>query len=102
MLLLISIAFKITNNDKIPNIPYLTHLDKYHITGIGFHTIVIAQNVIAKLTNNNNNFDVWSIVVLTCILILIHLIFGIRTYMILRKRPVNLNYSLTGTHTHIS
>jgi len=87
MLLLTNIAFKMANNNVIPTTSYLTHLDKYHITGFGYQTLVIIQNVVARLSNNVYNFDLWSSIFLGGVLFLSHLIFGIRTSRLLKNRP---------------
>ena len=85
MLLLTNIAFKLANNNSLPNTSYLTHIDKYQITAVGFHSLVILQNVIVKFVNNIDRFDLWSHLFLLGVYLLTHIIFILRTYFIIRK-----------------
>ena len=86
MLLLTNIAFKLTNNSSLPNTSYLTHIDKYQITAVGFHSLVIIQNVIVKFVNNVSSFDFWSYLFLIGVYLLIHMIFIVRTYYIIKTK----------------
>lgn len=73
MLLLTKVAFKQVNSENVPNISYLTLLDKYIFTGLGFMFFVILQNCIA--TQLESNFELYSIIALGGIFGLYNLIF---------------------------
>lgn len=86
MLLLIGVAFKMNNNDSLPNISYLTHMDKYHIAGLVFHSLTVVQNVISNEIGNANNFDLWSIIFLGGFLIMINSVFAIKGWLSRHRR----------------
>lgn len=62
MLLLTKVAFKQVNSENVPNISYLTLLDKYIFSGLGFMFLVILQNCIA--THLESNFELYSMITL--------------------------------------
>ena len=68
MLLLTKVAFKQVNNENVPNISYLTLLDKYVFTGLGFMFLVILQNSLAP--NFNSDFELYSILSLSGIFVI--------------------------------
>ena len=57
MLLLIGVAFKMNNNDSLPNISYLTHMDKYHIASLVYHSLSVLQNVISNEISNVDSVE---------------------------------------------
>ena len=73
MLLLTKVAFKQVNSEVVPNISYLTLLDKYIFTGLGFMFLVILQNCIATMIGSD--FELYSIIALGSIFSLYNLIF---------------------------
>lgn len=75
MLLLIGVAFKMNNNDSLPNISYLTHMDKYHIASLVYHSLTVLQNVVSNLIENKGDFDLWSIVFLGGFIFIMNLVF---------------------------
>jgi len=75
MLLLIGVAFKMNNNDSLPNISYLTHMDKYHIASLVYHSLSVLQNVVSNLIENKGDFDLWSIVFLGGFIFIMNLVF---------------------------
>ena len=78
MLLLIGVAFKMNNNDSLPNISYLTHMDKYHIASLVYHSLSVLQNVVSSLTSNSGNFDQWSIIFLGSFIFIMNSVFIIK------------------------
>ena len=91
ILLLTTIAFKFATSESLPNVPYLTFLDKYIISGISFHSLVTVQNAVVSIVDNQERFEYISLLVLAGIFGLIHLCFGIKTYMIKKTKNKVLN-----------
>ena len=73
MLLLTKVAFKQVNNESVPNISYLTLLDKYIFTGLGFMFLVILQNSLAP--HFDSNFELYSILVLSGIFVIYNFLY---------------------------
>lgn len=92
MLLLIGVAFKMNNNDSLPNISYLTHMDKYHIASLVYHSLTVLQNVISSLTSNIGNFDQWSTVFLGAFIFIMNSVFIIKGLVSRHYRKKDIGY----------
>ena len=79
MLLLTKVAFKQIQNNLTPNISYLTLLDKYVFTGLGFLFIVILQNTLSSSNwyRNYDNFDYYSFIGLGLFFIAYNIMFSL-------------------------
>lgn len=92
MLLLIGVAFKMNNNDSLPNISYLTHMDKYHIASLVYHSLTVLQNVVSSLIGNKGNFDLWSIVFLGAFIFIMNSVFMIKGLVSRHYRKKDIGY----------
>jgi hypothetical protein len=90
ILLLTTIAFKFAMAEVLPNVPYLTFLDKYIISGISFNSLVTLQNAIVSLVENQAGFEFWSLIGLACLFGVMHIGFVVKTWRIHGKRRVAL------------
>ena len=90
ILLLTTIAFKLAMSEVLPNVPYLTFLDKYIISGISFNSVVTVQNAVVTMVENQSGFEFWSLVILGCVFTFIHMIFTGNTVHILKTRHKKL------------
>ena len=73
-------------SEVLPNVPYLTFLDKYIISGISFNSLVTVQNAIVSLVGDKVAFEFWSLIVLACVFGIMHAAFAVKTAMIRRDR----------------
>ena len=92
MLLLIGVAFKMNNNDSLPNISYLTHMDKYHIASLVYHSLSVLQNVISNEINNVGHFDLWSILFLGAYIFIMNSVFMIKGLVSRHYRKKKIGY----------
>lgn len=92
MLLLIAITFKMNNNDSLPNIGYLTYMDKYHVFGLVYHSLSVLQNVISSITSNIGNFDQWSMVFLGSFIFIMNSVFMIKGIVSRHYRRKDIGY----------
>ena len=92
MLLLIGVAFKMNNNDSLPNISYLTHMDKYHIASLVYHSLSVLQNVVSSLIGNKGDFDLWSIVFLGGFIFIMNLAFMAKGLISRHYRKKDIGY----------
>ena len=86
ILLLTTIAFKFAMSEILPNVPYLTFLDKYIISGISFNSLVTVQNAVVSLVEDKAAFEFWSLIVLACVFGVMHIMFAVKTVMVRRSR----------------
>lgn len=91
ILLLTTIAFKFATAEILPNVPYLTFLDKYIISGISFNSLVTIQNAVVALVDDKDSFEHLTFLVLSGIFAIIHICFIIVTCVININRTKKLN-----------
>ena len=92
MLLLIGVAFKMNNNDSLPNISYLTYMDKYHIASLVYHSLSVLQNVISNEISNVGHFDQWSILFLGAFIFIMNSVFMIKGLVSRHYRKKEIGY----------
>lgn len=56
-MMLMLVATNITASQEMPNVPYLTFMDRYHYASIGYVATIVCENVVAKVISKRHGDD---------------------------------------------
>ena len=102
------VAFQFIISDKIPNLPYLTIIDRYNLIVLAFTLLTAFQSVVIGWKSQDsvdedeiddiNKYDYFCLVIIGVLYVLTHLMFALYVWQKIKEENGKIGQSFVSTH----